>query len=135
MSYSTLTGDQKLVTVFTVLTGLMHLLFFSQWLDDEALGMNLGYLFVINGLGYFVLLYLLYFGDQIADKNLVRYGLGAWTLGTILGWLLFHPGDLIDQSISNKVIEVLLLVFLIVSMMASYSTLSTGITRMVSLAG
>jgi hypothetical protein len=113
MSWSEFTRDQKLVTVFTVLTALMHLLFSFQWADDEAFGMNLMFLFIINGIGYLAFLYLLYFDSSVnLDKNLSRGLLGAWTLGTIISWFLEHPGDLIDQSLPNKIIEVLLLVFL-----------------------
>ncbi|MHA2098492.1 MAG: hypothetical protein ACW99A_07380 [Candidatus Kariarchaeaceae archaeon] len=122
MSWSEFTRDQKLVTVFTVLTGLMHLLFAYQWKDDEAFGFNLAVLFVINGIGYFVFLYLLYFDSSInLGKNVAAGLLGAWTLGTIIGWFLEHPGDLIDQSLPNKIIEVLLLVFLYLDFAAGRS--------------
>lgn len=112
-TYSELTGHQKLVTVFTVLTAFMHLAFSFQWKDDDAFGMNLMVLFLINGIGYAVFLYLLYFDSSInLDKTIARGLLGAWTVGTIIGWLLEHPGDLLDSSLMNKVMEVLLLVFL-----------------------
>ena len=114
MSWSEFTRDQKLVTVFTVLTAFMHLAFAPQWSDDKAFGMNLMVLFLINGIGYAVFLYLLYFDSSVnLDKNMARGLLGAWTIGTIIGWVLEHPGDtLLDNSFPNKIIEVLLLVFL-----------------------
>ncbi|MCE7736525.1 MAG: hypothetical protein GPJ54_16710 [Candidatus Heimdallarchaeota archaeon] len=108
------------------MTGLMHLAFAPTWFEDEAFGLNLGVLFIINGIGYFALLYLLYFGDQMKDnKDLVTYLLGGWTVATILGWILYHPGDtLLDSSISNKIIEVLLLVFLYLDFTASEVSVS-----------
>ncbi|MCH8906172.1 MAG: hypothetical protein IH840_03700, partial [Candidatus Heimdallarchaeota archaeon] len=46
------------------------------------------------------------------NKNRLKMVLGGWTIGSIVGWLLFHPGSYLDSSLLNKVIEVILLVFL-----------------------
>jgi hypothetical protein len=113
MSWSDFTRDQKLVTVFTVLTGLMHVGFAPMWMDDDVLGIKLGILFIVNGIGFFALIYLLYFGDQLKDNQLLVRGLLVlWTVGSIVGWAIYHPDTLLDSSLMNKVVEVLLLVFL-----------------------
>ena len=98
----------------TILTALMHLAFSPMFMDDDLLGLiKLGIGFIINGIGYFLIIVLLSFTGAIAEnKNRLKMVLGGWTIGSIVGWLLFHPGSYLDSSLLNKVIEVILLVFL-----------------------
>jgi len=108
---------QKIVTGLTVFTALSHIIYSYGW-DSQILGINLGVWFVVNGLGYLILVYALYFGGHFKENNeLIRYLLASWTFGSILAWALFHTRSnrydtLLDPSLINKSVEVLILVFL-----------------------
>lgn len=123
-SWSNFTQNQKLVTALVIFTGLSHIIFSFGW-DSDILGINLGVWFVINGIGYLVLLYFLYFGNQFQEyRELIRYILVTWTLGSIIAWAVFHTSSdrydtLLDASLINKSVEVAILLFLYLDTISS----------------
>jgi len=112
-----LTLNQKLVTFFTLFSALGHIMYSYGW-DTDILGINLGYWFVLNGIGFCGFLYFLYFSDRFEEKKeVIRYLLAGWTVGSIIAWALFHTASaryntLLDASLINKFDEVFLLIFL-----------------------
>ncbi|MHA2502927.1 MAG: hypothetical protein ACXAE3_08660 [Candidatus Kariarchaeaceae archaeon] len=110
-----------MVTVTAVLTGLMHLAFSSNFAGITTFGLPGNIAFLLNGVGFFVIVILMYFvGSMEGNRSILRYVLAAWTLGSIVGWLIYHPETgmpYLDSSLMNKVIEVVLLVFLARDMM------------------
>ena len=117
MTEAKLTKLQKFILGLVIFTGLSHIMYSYGW-DSEILGLNLGFWFVVNGIGYFVLAYLRYFhnGPEVHTLNL-SYVLGAWTAGSILAWAIFHTSSdgydtLLDASLINKSVEFIILVLL-----------------------
>ena len=119
-----LTGYQKWVIGLTIFTALGHLIYSYGW-ENSILGINLGVWFIINGTVYLLILYILYFSSRFEDnRNMIRYTLAGWTLGSIIAWILFHTSSvryttLLDASLINKTVEVLILVFLYLDMKSS----------------
>ncbi|MHA1992205.1 MAG: hypothetical protein ACW981_19720 [Candidatus Hodarchaeales archaeon] len=115
--------NRKLVVILTLVTTVMHVLFSPVWFGTTVnlLNLDLGLLFIVNAIGYVVFLIAGYFLDL--DENIAQISrilLLVWTVGTIAGWILYHPGDtLLDSSIMNKVVEGLLVVFWVLDFMNS----------------
>ena len=101
-----LTTTQIVIVALTVITALLHLV-----LGIGMLGDTLGILFILNFVGYIVLVAALYFVPQLADRrSLIRYALIAFTAVTVIAWIFMGargPGAYVD-----KVIEVVLIVLL-----------------------
>jgi len=101
-----LTTTQIVIVALTVITALLHLV-----LGLGMLGDTLGILFILNFVGYIVLVAALYFVPQLADRrSLIRYALIAFTAVTVIAWIFMGtrgPGAYVD-----KVIEVVLIVLL-----------------------
>lgn len=118
MSWSELNTNQKIYTVMSILTGLMHVAFAGNFSDIDVFGISMVLLFVLNGIGFLVVIIVHSFTNVLADQRfLMRIFLLIWTIGSILGWILYHPGDtLIDSSLMNKAIEAVLLIFLVLDL-------------------
>ena len=102
-----LTTTQIVIVALTVITALLHLV-----LGLGMLGDTLGILFILNFVGYIVLVAALYFVPQLADRrSLIRYALIAFTAVTVLAWV-FMEGIRGPVAYVDKVIEVVLIVLL-----------------------
>jgi hypothetical protein len=115
--------NRKFVVILTLITTVMHVMFSPVWFGTTVnlLNLDLGLLFIINAIGYVVFLLAGYFLDL--DENIAQISrvlLLVWTVGTLVGWVLYHPGDtLLDTSLMNKVVEGLLVVFWVLDFMNS----------------
>jgi hypothetical protein len=95
---------QIAIVLLTVATAVIHL----------ALGIpNNLTMFVLNGIGYLVLLVALYLPQLRAYQNYTRWVLIAYTAVTILAWAVITSFDLTDPiAVITKLIEVALIVCL-----------------------
>jgi hypothetical protein len=100
-----------LILVFGLVTALVHL-----WLVYNGLIRGrLPYQFLVNGLGFLVLVaaFFLTLSSKDQWRQLVHYLFLAFTGGSILAWVIVNRGRfLIELSIFDKVVEVLLIVAL-----------------------
>lgn len=102
---SALNPKRYAIVALTVITALIHL----------GLGINpLNPLFLLNGVGYLVLIVALYFIPQLADKRaLIRWALLAFTAVTFLLYFVFNwpeiwgPVGLIDKAVELALIILL----------------------------
>jgi hypothetical protein len=95
---------QIAIVLLTVATAVIHL----------ALGIpNNLTMFILNGIGYLVLLVALYLPQLRAYQNYTRWVLIAYTAVTILAWAVITSFDLTDPiAVITKLIEVALIVCL-----------------------
>jgi hypothetical protein len=93
------------IIVLTIATAIVHLYLGFQGLP----------LFVLNGLGYLVLLAALYLPvpQLVPYRNLTRWVLVGYTLLTIVLWLVITGGASNATGYIDKVVEVLLIVLLV----------------------
>ena len=104
---SALNPKRYAIVALTVITALIHL----------GLGINpLNPLFLLNGVGYLVLIVALYFIPQLAGKRaLIRWALLAFTAVTFILYFVFNwpdiwsPVGLIDKAIELTLIILLFL--------------------------
>lgn len=94
----------------TSITAIIHLLVLN--LGIYQLKGSIDLLFTLNGLGFFALLYA-YLNDIPAGrKSLVRWAFIAYTLVTILAWVVIN-GDFNNPiGVFTKAVEVLLVIVL-----------------------
>lgn len=95
-----------IISALTLATAVIHLLLGFQFNDT---------LFLLNGVGYIVLLIALYFIPALSDsvRNLVRWAFILYTAVTIVLYFVINPtpfGSI--PGLVTKVIEVALIVFL-----------------------
>jgi hypothetical protein len=95
---------RTLVVILTIYTGIVHLVVLN-------LG-GLEPLFILNGLGYFVLLGALLLKFPAGQQRLLHYAYMAYAAVTIVAWAIMN-GDFSDPiGVSTKTVEVLLIIFL-----------------------
>lgn len=89
----------------SLLTGLIHLVLGVQFGD---------WLFILNGLGYLVLIAGLYYLPQLADwRTPIRWALMAYAAVTIIAYFVLHAQPLDSGfGLVTKAIEVILIVLL-----------------------
>ncbi|MEM7343990.1 MAG: ABC transporter ATP-binding protein [Chloroflexota bacterium] len=105
-----LTPIQYAIIGLTVITAALHMLSGAR-----------DYLLYLNGVGYMILLLVLYFmplGPLAAYRRWIYGILSAYTLITIIGYFIVHPTALTDFSdtlgLGTKFVELLLLIALAV---------------------
>jgi hypothetical protein len=113
MSQRTLRGAILILGLFTAIVHLVILPVLGGFLPLS----DLDYLFLLNGLGYIVLL-VIFFTNPTFDRGrtpLLHYAFIVYTFATILAW--FALGDMGDKlAWVTKLDEVLLIVALILDM-------------------
>jgi hypothetical protein len=100
-----------LILVFGLVTALIHLWLFYNGLSQG----RPNYPFLINGVGYLVLLGAFWLTQASADqvRRLVHYLFMAFAAGSIVAWIVVNGGRFfLALSILDKAIEVLLIVAL-----------------------
>lgn len=91
------------IILLTIATSVIHL----------ALGIPNGLtMFILNGIGYLVLLIALYLPQLEGKRNLIRWALIAYTVVTVLGWVFVGARNTIGYV--DKLIEVALIVLLFI---------------------
>ena len=74
---------------------------------------NGGWLFVLNGIGYVVLLAALYFFPQMADRrSMVLWVFIGYTAVTFILYFVFNGTDWSPMGIVDKIIELVLIILL-----------------------
>ena len=110
---------RNIIIVLTSITALVHLVVLNIGIYQDTGSIDL--LFTLNGLGYFALLYALFWPPAFlkGQRTLVHYGFMAYTLTTILAWVAIN-GDFTDPvGVGTKLVEVLLIVALWQNLRAS----------------
>ena len=98
------------IIVLTSVTAIIHLLVLNFGIYQLKGSIDL--LFTLNGLGFFALLYA-YLNDVPAGrKNLVRWALIAYTLVTILAWVVVNGDFSNPLGVFTKAVELLLVIVL-----------------------
>jgi len=110
------------ILVMGLFTGIVHLVLLPVLGGFFPLS-DLDYLFLLNGLGYFVLV-VVFFTNPHFDRGrtpLFHYAFIAYTFATILAW--FALGELSDKlAWVTKLDEVLLIVALVLDMRLEQKT-------------
>ena len=97
-----------LMIVLTVITAAIHLILGVRFIGDGFFGV----LFILNGVGFLTLLYLVLrpISGFVGREALLHYGLMGFSAITILAWLVMN-GDFTDVfGVATKVVELLLIV-------------------------
>ncbi len=97
-----------LMIVLTVITAAIHLFLGVRFIGDGFFGI----LFILNGIGFFTLLYLVLrpISSFVGREALLHYGLMGFSAITILAWLVMN-GDFSNVlGVATKVVELLLIV-------------------------
>jgi hypothetical protein len=94
---------QIAIILLTLATAIIHL----------SLGIPNGLvMFILNGIGYIVLVTALYLPQFKTQRALIRWGLIAFTAVTVIGWVLIGLREPIAYI--DKVIELALITLLII---------------------
>jgi hypothetical protein len=106
-------GSRNSILVFTVLTALIHLgLGFAFMREPDFLGE----LFILNGIGYFALMYAYLWTPSFlsGQRSLVRWVYIGFTVVTIVLFFVFNGANAFvsPPGLIDKLIEVLLVVSL-----------------------
>ena len=99
------------IIILTIITALTHLILgFRFWPDF------LGIMFVLNGVGYLVLLACLYFIPQLAERRgIFRWLLLAFTAVTFVLYFVFNWPDIYGLGgLIDKAVELVLIILLII---------------------
>ena len=92
------------IIALTVITAVIHL------------GLGIGFtdpLFILNGVGYLVLIVALYFISPLAgQRSLIRWALLAFTAVTFVLYFVLTDNILSPLGIIDKVIELILIILL-----------------------
>lgn len=104
-----MTGLRWGIVGLTVITAVIHL-----YLGITADMPTFLILFVLNGIGYLVLVAALYFLNVFAaNRNLIRYALMAFTAVTLILYFVFNWPDVWGPiGIFDKVVELVLIILL-----------------------
>jgi hypothetical protein len=98
------------IILLTLVTAVIHL----------ALGIpNSFMMFILNGIGYIVLVVALYLPQLQQYQGIIRWALIAFTAVTVLGWVFIGMRSTIAYI--DKLAEVLLIVLLFIEMRSSPS--------------
>jgi hypothetical protein len=115
---------RTIIAILTVITAVIHL-----FLGSRDLSSGFGVLFILNGVGYLVLLYALLrpFSFLEGQRTLVHYAFMAFTAVTILAWL-FLNGDFSNPiGLITKIDEVLLVAALWMHLRAEQQMPAPGV--------
>lgn len=107
MSKSTL---RTLIVLLTLITAAVHLILLNIGILADTGSIDI--LFTLNGLGYLALLAALLYGFPAGRERLVHYAFIAFTLVTIIAWLVLNGDFTAPLGVFTKAVEVLLIVFL-----------------------
>ena len=101
---------QYAIIVLTVITAIIHLLLAFRFLPGF-----LGILFILNGIGYLVLLIGLYFIPQLAPRrSLIRWLLLGFTALTFVLYFVMNWPDVWGlMGLVDKGVELLLIILLL----------------------
>ena len=104
-----LSGLQYGIVILTVITAAIHL-----FRGIQTLSAGFGMLFILNGIGYVVLIVALYFIPQLAaQRSLIRWLLLAYTAVTFVLYFVFNWPDIWEPvGIVDKAVELILIVLL-----------------------
>jgi hypothetical protein len=105
-----LTSIQWGIVAATAVTALIHLFLGFQFISDV-----LGVVFILNGLGYLVLVVGLYFVPQLAaQRSLLRWVLLGYTAVTFVLYFVFNGADSFSSlpGLITKVVELALMALL-----------------------
>ena len=102
-------GLQYGIIILTLITAAVHL-----FLGIQGLSGGFGAMFLLNGIGYLVLLAALYFIPQLAaQRSLIRWLLLAYTAATFVLYFVFNWPDIWGPlGIIDKAVELVLIVLL-----------------------
>ena len=96
------------IILLTVVTAVVHLF----------LGIpNMLIMFILNGIGYLVLVVALFLPQLQRYRSLIRWALIAFTAVTIIGWIAIGARNAVGYI--DKLIEVVLIVLLFIDMRRS----------------
>jgi hypothetical protein len=98
---------QIAIILLTLATALIHL-----FLGISLLGMGGPPLFILNGIGYLVLLVALYLPQLRQYQNYTRWVLIGFTAITVLAWLAIGQRNMLGYV--DKLIEIVLIVCLFI---------------------
>lgn len=108
-----LSGLQWIIVLLTLATALIHIfLGVSSWGTNTTMGA----MFVLDGIGYIVIVSLLYFSGRVGrGRSTMRWILIAYTLLTIILYFVFNGSDAFGSTLGliTKGIEALLIVLLL----------------------
>lgn len=98
---------QYAIIALTLATAVIHLVL------GFMIGSS-GVLFILNGIGYIVLLVALYFVPQLtAQRSLIRYVLILYTAVTFILYFVFNWPDIVSPlGLADKGIELVLIILL-----------------------
>lgn len=104
-----LSGTQWGIVALTVITAVIHL--FLGITSDMPMFLIL---FILNGIGYLVLIAALYFLKIFAaNRNLIRYALMAFTAVTLVLYFVFNwPNVWGPIGLFDKAVELVLIILL-----------------------
>jgi hypothetical protein len=105
-----LSGRQKTIVGLTVATAVIHLILALLNSGDTLFLV----LFLLNAIGYLVLLAALYFLPQLAaQRAMVRWALLAFTAVTFILYFVFNwPTVLNPLGVIDKLVELALMIYL-----------------------
>ena len=99
------------IIVLTAITALMHL-----FLGIGSLPDTFGYMFILNSVGYIVLLVALYFIPSLSEqRTIIRWLLIAYTAVTFILYFVFNWPDVWNTlGIIDKIVELVLIILLLI---------------------
>jgi len=102
-------GLQYTIIILTLITAAIHL-----FLGIQSLSEGFGAIFILNGIGYLVLIVALYFVPQLtAQRSLMRWLLLAYTAVTFILYFVFNWPDVWGPvGLIDKAVELVLIVLL-----------------------
>ena len=105
---ASLGSRQYAIIALTIITAIIH---FALGFGSDA---PFNILFLLNGIGYIVLVVALYFVPQLADKrSLVRYALLLFTAVTFILYFVFNWPDVVSpMGLLDKAVELALIILL-----------------------
>lgn len=105
---ASLNSRRWIIVALTVVTAVIHLV-----LGIGLLG-GVNPLFILNGIGYLVLIVALYFIPQLAgQRTLIRWVLLGYTAVTFILYFVFNWPDIWGPAgIIDKIVELILIVML-----------------------
>jgi len=105
---ASLSSRHWIIVILTVITAIIHLLLGLGVVGEP------NPLFILNGLGYLVLIVALFFIPQLAaQRNLIRWVLIAYAAVTFVLYFVFNwPNIWGPLGIIDKIIELILIILL-----------------------
>lgn len=109
-----LSGLQWIIILLTLATAAIHIYLGATSLGDNTM---LGTMFILDGIGYLVILALLYFSGRVGSgRTTLRWTLIFYTLLTLILYFVFNGSDAFSNTLGliTKGIEALLIILLFV---------------------